>query len=768
MVCKLEDEQSVETPEEPAPNETENSIRNTIYSVGIDQMPNLKERITEVHGANSEVMKAVAELDCYVSSPEARNGPWYWNFFRRVKSRMWALCPHAGDIVRTSMAREYIEELLNGGYIRTLQFMSAKCGAKYVSFAREYANCYSAPIGASLLFGPRGGATMELLHFLAAERVHGMHRNGISPNPYFTKETRKMWYGAQRIGNWPVIKNEKGQEVPLDMVEEQGCLPEGVATALREMWRRNPALRDYTGTNRLSGDMPFQIIEDVIDVMIQRRFLPLDKVDKARYDYITEDANKQGIDPFYAVYRNLFANRDRLRPYWNRARKWLYDYSILLWESQNQLWLAEGKRVPANGAIYRPKKITVCKSKKKSVPGTIYLNNSGYYWTVARKMKPRPLIDPKSKPKVPGSFIVNNGRYYWWIPGWLNRQRLIPKGEKFSTKDKATALRIAKKLWAQIQKNDPELAANIREHTRINGTATKDRAVAVRVAAKMWRQIQKEEPELAARILMDNRPKAEDHWYAQIVVNRKHRFIGSFKTRAEAQAAYAKEFEKVFGYPPGYNVQCIPKIDKVWPTWAEEKARLVLMNEHPRMPVIGQSTKMEPLEPFVKRMQRIDWVVENCILVFDNNAPVALQNVAIQSRGEKWYAEIKKQGKRPIIQGCASIDADTGRIRITVYGQGFSQSRVLTEEVYHIVFEIIRHASPKTFESIKKWYSNRLKHGLDPTWHIHEAFVDLMVQEEEFPGSTDLPRHAVKYARRAFSTNNTVPDSAIERIKAGV
>ena len=68
----------------------------------------------------------------------------------------------------------------------------------------------------------------------------------------------------------------------------------------------------------------------------------------------------------------------------------------------------------------------------------------------------------------------------------------------------------------------------------------------------------------------------------------------------------------------------------------------------------------------------------------------------------------------------------------------------------------------------EKWYSNRLKHGLDSTWHVHEAFADLMVQEEKFPGSTDLPRHVVKYAQRVFSTNNTVPDSAIERIKAVV
>jgi len=577
-----------------------------------------------------------------------------------------------------------------------------------------------------------------------------------------------MWYGAQRIGNWPVIRNEKGQEVPLDVAEEQGCLPEGVATALREMWRRNPALRNYMGINRLSGDISYQIVEDVLDILIRKRFSPLSEADKIRYNHIVEDANEEGIEPFYAVYKNLFANKDRLRRHWNRARKLLYDYSLLLWESQNELWLAEGKRMPASGTVYRPKKATVSKSKKKSVPGTIYLNNGGYYWTVARKMKPRPLIDPKSKPKVPGSFIVNNGRYYWWIPEWVKRRRLVPKDQKFSTKDKATALRIAKKLWAQIQKNDPELAANIQKHTRINGTATKDRAVAVRVAAKMWRQIQKKEPELAAKILKDNRPKAEDHWYAQIVVNRKHRFIGSFKTRAEAQAAYAAEFKKAFGYPPGYNVQCMPKIDKVWPTWAEEKARLALINEHPRMPVIGQSTKTEPLNPLVKRMQRVDWVVENCILVFDDNSPIASENVVIQSRGEKWYAEIEKQGKRPIIQGCASIDMDTGRIRITVYGQGFSESRVLTEEVYHIVFEIIRHASPRTFKSIKKWYADRLKKGLDPTWYMHEAFAELMVQEAEFPESTDLPRHVVSYAQRVFSTRNVVPKWAMKRVLAGV
>jgi hypothetical protein len=284
----------------------------------------------------------------------------------------------------------------------------------------------------------------------------------------------------------------------------------------------------------------------------------------------------------------------------------------------------------------------------------------------------------------------------------------------------------------------------------------------------MWRDIKKNDPELATKLSTDLRPKAVDHWYAYIAVNRKKRFIGSFETREEAEAAYVKEFEKAHGYPPGYNVQCIPKIDKVWPTWTEEKARLALMNEHPRMPVIGQSTETKPLEPILKQMKRVDWVVQNCILAFDDNSPLASQDVAIQSRGEKWYGEIKRQGKLPVIQGSASIDSDTGRIRITIYGSGYYQSRVLTEEIYHVVFEIIRNASPKTFASIKKWYADRLNHGLDPTLYMHEAFTDLMVQEEEIPGSTDLPRHVVQFAQRVFSTTNTVPDSAIERIKVGV
>jgi len=379
-------------------------------------------------------------------------------------------------------------------------------------------------------------------------------------------------------------------------------------------------------------------------------------------------------------------------------------------------------------------------------------------------MKPRPLIDPKSKPEVPGSFIVDNGRYYWYIPGWIRRQRLVPKGEKFSTKDKATALRIAKKLWNDIKNNNPQLAANVRKHTRVNGMATQDKAVAKRVAAKMWKHIQEKTPQLAAKILTDNRARSKDRWYAQIVAERKHQFLGSFQTQAEAESAYVKEFEKIWDYPSGYNVRCIPKIDKVWPTWEEQKSRLALMNEHPRMPVIGHSGEAESLKPMIRRMQRIGWLVKNVMVVLDGNSLTASQDIAIQSRGKHWYSEIKKQGKRVVICGSASIDKDTGRIRITIYNPGFNKKRVLAEEIYHIGFKIIQYSSPKTFGMVQRWHKHQLRKGCDPTFSMSDMFSINMALEESVM-RTSLPRHVVKYARNMLSETNCVPGSVIEKVK---
>ena len=385
-----------------------------------------------------------------------------------------------------------------------------------------------------------------------------------------------MWYEPEGQENRPKVINTGGKQISMEEAEGQEQLPERVVDALGKMWQRSPVLCDYIGTRRLSGDMPYRVIEDVvIGIMFREKFLRLNKAHKARYIRIVEDANRRGIDTFFVVFRNLFTDKDQLRPYWEKGRRWLHGYCLLLWEAQNKRLLAEGKRKPATGVTFTPRKFTTRKHKKRKIPGTIYLNQGRYYWIVFGKMKARPLIDPRTKPKVPGTFIWDGGRYYWWVPGWLKRQRLVPTGQEYSTKDKATAERIACGLWEEIKKDNPRLAAKILRHSRSQGVATKDRAVAEKVAAKMWRDIKKNNPQLAAKLLKEqSRPKRKGYWRAQIVAGQKHRHIGNFKTRAEAEAAYAKEFERIWGYPVGYSTRSIPKLDKVWPTWKEEKARL--------------------------------------------------------------------------------------------------------------------------------------------------------------------------------------------------
>ena len=341
----------------------------------------------------------------------------------------------ANEYVKTQMAEEFIDELINDGYIRCLKSMTVPSGKAYVAFAQSYAASHNMPVAAALLFSPSGGARMALRYFLTAEKSHGQHRPVISTD-CMSHTAKNQWLAAGKTINWPMVTHD-GNEEDLDMSESQGKLPEGIRDVLSELWRRNPALRGYTGTNRLSGEIPFQIVEDAVDIIFHGASVPT--VIKIRYNQIIEAANLQGIDPFFAVSTQLFSCKDQLRPYWDRARTMLYEYSLILWEEQNKEWLTNGSRSAAGGVTCRSRKDSTRKPLKQSLPGTIYLNNGRYYWVVRNKMKPVALVDDRNKRKLPGTIGNCQGRYFWVVPGLLKRQRLVAKGEKFSTPDRTTA-----------------------------------------------------------------------------------------------------------------------------------------------------------------------------------------------------------------------------------------------------------------------------------------------------------------------------------------
>lgn len=734
--------------------------RAVYYSIGVSPTGSLKERIAELHGCDSPAARVVAEIDQFLSTPAFRQARWYRAFYRKVLTAMSILYDHAHRAAHLQMAEEYIDDLVHGGYLRVLQALAVPSGRTHVSFAQEFAQSYGVPLSEVLLFGPRGGAVQELLHFVAAEKAHGIHRPRLYRDGRVSERTQECEHHVQNTRNWPTAVNVEGEEVPFDPSEDRSPLSEEAMDRLQTLWRRNPALRKYTGSQRLGGDTSYQIVEDAVDVLIRNDSSPLSQTQIARYTEIVATANREGIDPFYAAYQALPASV--LARCWDLTRQWLHDYSLTLWETQNQLWLAEGKRVPAGGVVCRPAKAAV-PEPKKAVPGTLYLNNGRYWWVVKNKMKARPLIDPQSKKKVPGTIFQDDGRYYWVIAGVLGRQRLVPKGEKFSTDDRATAERVASQKWQQLRKENPSLAARILSRRRAQGLATKDRALADKIAARLWKQIQRDDPELAAQIQQSRRRQAQDHWYAHLGAGATQRHIGSYASKAEAQAAYAREFEQTYGYPPGYNVQCLPKLDKVWPSWSEETARLACRVERPRMPVVYPAEGTEPLAPLLQKMQKVSWLVGHVLVVFDGQSPVAAPDIAIQSRGRAWYEQAHGQGQHLVVYGCACVDPDTRRIRITLYKPGFGARQVLLEEIYHIGLKILFYESPRLFAAVGRWHREQLARGEDPTFSLADRFAWMMAQEETGV-RTSLPARVVASAQKLLSPTSHVPISVMQHL----
>lgn len=70
MNCKVKTKQNLKPHGKTSSNEIENTTRDIIYSVDTDRVLNLKEIITDIHGANSEVMTAVKKLDEFLSRPD--------------------------------------------------------------------------------------------------------------------------------------------------------------------------------------------------------------------------------------------------------------------------------------------------------------------------------------------------------------------------------------------------------------------------------------------------------------------------------------------------------------------------------------------------------------------------------------------------------------------------------------------------------------------------------------------------------------------------
>ena len=590
--------------------------RQPCYFVGLDETLNLRERVQDMYGDNAEITDAVTELDDYFSDRAFEGRAEVRRFAGRV----------ARSIEDPRMADEVAGEIVNQGYITALKRLGYNNAPDSVAFSRDFAREHGTCFADAFMFGPGGAARIALAGWLVEEKLHGMYRPGKTPGQSFSKQARKIWHEAQHQNRqWPQAEGRDGAFGPLEVSSEQGKLPQGVEHVLRDSWRRSMYQgKDYAykGMRRLTGEQNFQMVEDMVGALLDAESRPklyrspLDRAQRLRYDEILENANKQGIDPFCATYRELYDDPDVLRPAWNRARRMLYEYSGIL------------------------------------------------------------------------------------------RQEAIRAG----LVELSTSIGIT-------------------------------------------------------------RHRGRKAWQAQIPCKGRQRYLGLFKSKADARAAFDEAAARA-GHIPG-----MPDIDRIWPTWEQEKARLELMDERPQLPIVYQQQDTheerkcglrppEALKGLVERMSGIDWIARYCLLMFDDNSPGATKDMAIQSNGEVWTREEESAGKRFVVRGCTSIHKDTGRIGITIYQPGFDEPRVLAEEIYHVVFGIMAETSPGTYRATHRWYESCLTDGADPTISLDEAFSKAMGLEE-VGGTTSLPRGVVKHARGMLSPDGNVLDSVVERVKVG-
>jgi len=672
-------------------------------SIGINKDPTIKEEISRVHGSRSRQIRAVNQLEKMLGDSEAASeaSHKFNNFIR-------------GHIPRPYHNEALVDEFTNSGYIIALERLRAPGSSNDLDFYERYATRHGMSVPAAMLYGPNGSAREAFSRWRLAEALRGQHRSGSRP-----ADERMAQAFDQAITNTrrlPQTEDRHGQTRPMGIRAECGRLPVGMESQINKAFGREPQLYQsgwYKGTKRLSGDLPYRILEALaVEILINGNGQRDDDSDgrRSKLEKIVEDANHTGRDAFVALYETAEIGKQNCRYAWNQARRILNNRAENLWRERR-----------------RPDR-PIARSVERGLPGTVYLNNGRYYYLPKQGYKPLALIPKKAQSRIPGSLLKNDpGGYFWWIPSLKFRRRMVPQGQKYATKDLKTAQRLQRQTWRQIQQDEPELADKIKG-MRKWGAATRHKPTAYRLARNLWDRMQQEDPLTAGRILSDGSPQASR-----------------------------------------------PDVDVVWPSWDEQQARMKGLRNGPTLPIIYPTQGIHQewkhglrppkgLEAMVEKAKGVDWMVRDTMLVFDDNTPIVPTNGAgALNRYERAETPLQPH-RRCVVEGTTFVDNDTDRLRIAIYRPGFGQQRVLANEVYRIVLAILGQAQSPTYHAVQSWYTKRVGQGLESEQAMEQAFAHEMgLEETGVRGS--LPRSVVKRAQDIFSRNASVSAETMTKVK---
>jgi len=607
-----------------------------------------------------------------------------------------------------------IDEFTNGGYIIALERLRAPNSTSDLDFYGHYAARHGTSLPAAMLYGPNGSAREAFAQWRTTEALRGQHRSGSRPADGRMAEVFDAAFSNTR--RLPETTDGHGQRKCMDIRSECGTLPIGIESQISKAFGREPQLYRsgwYKGTKRLAGDLPYRILEAMaMEILINRNNRR--DADASTHQSKLEEIVEDANETGRDAFLALYEAPGMTR---QKCRDAWDEARRRLNDQAEQFW--RQRRQPD-----RP----IARSVKRGLPGTVYLNNGRYYWLPKQGYNPRALVPKKAQDRIPGSLLKNEpGGYFWWIPSLKFRRRMVPQGQKYATQDLKTARRLQRQAWRQIQQDDPKLAERMRT-MRQWGTATQHKPTAYRLARQMWDEMQREDPRTAQQILMNGSPQG---------------------TR--------------------------PDMDKVWPSWEEQRTRIRRLRNHSTLPIVYHRQNVhhewkyglqppKDLATIVEKIKGVDWMVRDTMLTFDDNTPTVPLGVTATPYSNDRAGTSPHPYERHVLEGATSVDKTTGRLRMTVYRPGFGQKRVLASEVYRIVLAILGEAQPSTYKTVQRWHAKRMGQGIGTEQTVEQAFVDEMgLEENGVRGS--LPRGVVRNAKHIFSRNAVVSPETMAKVK---
>ena len=195
--------------------DTTSSSRNEFYSVGTDNTPNLKEKIMNIHGADSRQTRFISDLENLLGDDkECRQASQKFRTFVRYRMKT----PQNTDGM--------VDEFINSGYITALERVRAPKSAEGLDFYEDYAANHGMTLPEAVLFGPNGTAREAFARWRIAESLRGQHRSDYRPkNEQMAKVFDKATGNTRRL---PEVMNKNGESEQIDIADDEGSLPAGI------------------------------------------------------------------------------------------------------------------------------------------------------------------------------------------------------------------------------------------------------------------------------------------------------------------------------------------------------------------------------------------------------------------------------------------------------------------------------------------------------------------------------------------------------------